>query len=53
MWGGMAILKKTGGKCVNTHRPVGHVPRKSWDLQFLRPGRKQILPGQLCYRLIK
>ena len=38
MWGGMAILKnKMGGKCANTRRPVGHVPRKSFDLQFLRP----------------
>ena len=34
----VAILKhKKGGKCANTRRPVGHVPRKSFDLQFLRP----------------
>ena len=39
MWGGMAILKnKTGGKCVNTHRPVGHVPR-DWEITSFLPRR--------------
>ena len=39
MWGGMAILKnKMGGKCANTRRPVGHVPR-DWEITSFLPRR--------------